>query len=382
MKAYVISPRKAVVEAAQSASIEIVQIGTKNQLLNCPDTARSLILSNPLDAVEVARSLVDDGVEYADDHCVCIGFGDDSSQVAALVNSALALSKGRWGSFVSLEKMRDKQCFRNILGPCSKYSGKHWLAQDADTIKQAFEECPNGIVIKPISGSGSRGVACVVDPNEINTLQTDYPVLVEERFCGKEYSVETISWNGIHTPLIVTEKTTGGSSGVVEIGQSQPANLTNVETTHLYDAAIEILTLVGYKYGFSHIEFILENGVPKVVEAHGRVGGDRIADLMQWSLGTNGFELLFEAYRQDAFATVSPSGNHAEILFPDLTQWSGSDQEWLDTVLNMDDVVEATILCPNEKRHEVTSSSDRHALVIIAGPTAQHTALTINNLGT
>ena len=381
MKVYALSPRAAVIDAALGAGVGIVPIGPASLLETLPGPHSGLTVSDPVDAVAVTRSLVADGVGQGDLNCVCLGLGDDSSQTAALVNSALQLANGRCASFISLEQMRDKFRLRKCLGENSPYSGRFWLVEDRAGIADILPSCPHGVVLKPLTGSGSLGVKKIRNDADLDAVQLDGSMLLEECFCGAEYSVESISWDGKHHPLVVTQKSTGEQGGLVETGQLQPARISGEESERLFQAAGEILSTVGYTYGFSHIEFILQDGIPKVVEAHGRVGGDRIADLMQWSIGTHGFELLFKAYRDDVVLPVGPTGTDAEIVFPNLQKWMHGDQKWLETVRDLDGVVEASILREQSARGVISASSHRHAQVIITGKTTSDIAAKIRRLG-
>lgn len=380
MKIYSISPRNAVIEAAKRAGITLIPIWG-------PDVPEGfahlhhLTLADPLDSLELARAMVADGVAYGAKDCLCLGLGDDSSQVAAIVNRCLELGNNQFASFPSLELMRDKYQLRKALGQTASYNGRYWLVSSLDEAKDVLTQCPNGAVIKPIDGSGSLGVTRVSSCEDLESISFQEPLLLEEFFSGAEYSVESLSWAGKTLPLIVTEKHIGGKSGLVEVGQRQPARLTLYETEALFRAAQEILQEVGYHYGISHIEFILQDGVPKLVEAHGRVGGDRIADLMEWSLGASGFELLFRCYRDQKLPTITPTGNQAEIIFPDLRSWSGSDQQWLDAINLLNGVVEAEILRTPQNRQDILSSSDRHAHVVLTGLHTEDLVKKIQKLG-
>lgn len=69
------------------------------------------------------------------------------------------------------------------------------------------------LIVKPIDRSGSRGVTRVVLENELSqaiyyALNESFckKTIIEEYIEGKEVSVETISWNGEHTVLTITDK--------------------------------------------------------------------------------------------------------------------------------------------------------------------------------
>ncbi|WP_165242832.1 hypothetical protein [Corynebacterium lizhenjunii] len=175
---------------------------------------------------------------------------------------------------------------------------------------------------------------------------------------------------------MVTQKTTGGATGLVETGQLQPARIGKQETMALFAAAEEVLAAVGYCFGLSHIEFILSATGPKLIEAHGRVGGDRIADMMRWSIGATAFEILFQTYvtgqgpqLADAPA-CHPSPQEAAIRFVDMTGWKGTDEQWRQRVAACPGVQEAVVLKPAGHRGLIGKSADRHAHVLVAGEDA------------
>lgn len=381
MKVYVLSPRAAVLDVGRQAGTIIIPVGTTDHLEGLSAACQGLAVSNPLDAVEICRALIARGVNQGDIKSVCVGLGDDSSQTAALVNAALGLAGGQYASIISLERMRDKLRLRECLGVTSPNNGRFWRIEDPASIPEILEVCPNGVVLKPITGSGSRGVVRIDNTSNLELVPFATPMLLEECFSGPEYSVESISWNNRHYPLIVTEKSIGGASGLVETGQLQPARLSDLAREALFSAASDILSTVEYQCGFSHLEFILQDGVPKIVEAHGRVGGDRIADLMKWSLGQNGFELLFSAYKNSHVDPVVQTGASAKVIFPDLTNWTQTDEHWLQSVREIEGVMEAEILRAKGERGCVLASSDRHAQVIITGRSIENIIYKIETLG-
>lgn len=369
MKVCVMTPRAEVLAGARRAGVEAVPVGAAADVERLPlDGGEAVVVGDPFDAVGVARALLAHGVRPGRDDVVCVGLGDDSSQVAAVVNDTLRLGGGRYPAFTALETMRDKHRLRQLLTPRSPLSGRFALASGVDELRSMLGGYPGGVVVKPVDGAGSRGVLRVPPGEEPDELALPAaPFLVEEFFEGPEFSVEMVTWDGVHHPLVVTEKTLGGTTGLVETGQRQPARLSPEETARLFAAAGEVLTVAGHRYGISHSEFILAAGQPKLVEAHGRVGGDGIADLMAYSLGASAFEILFGAYAADGPRVPEPTGAQAAVAFVDLRGWHDTDEAWLDAVGRVDGVVRADVLLDRARRGGIRASSDRHASVMIAG---------------
>ena len=372
---YVLQAREAVLEAAANTGCEVYAVlGSQESELTCPKE-RAIYVNDPNDAVEVARLLMPLVEQNSAERHMCIGLGDRSSQCAVLVNASLGLELGRLPTFNSLETMRNKPRMRQMLGAQSSLNGKYWEVQFPGTttadLTAFLTQSPGGIILKPTDGAGSRDVHVLNSRAEIAKLKIDAgEYLVEQRFVGPEFSVEGISWNGFYQPLVITAKATGGETGLVEIGQKQPASIGGEAEEKLFKAAEEVLAVVGYDYGLSHVEFILEAGEPRLVEAHGRVGGDHIADMMRWSVGGTAFEILFATYENQSLWSGSSGRdvlNDAAVRFMDLRGWIGDDNCWLQQLNALPGVVEAKILKPPEERGPINQSSDRHAYVLIAG---------------
>lgn len=244
---FVLSPRQAVVDAARSTGATAVVVADAKTLSSLTLEHDPIDVADPLDALEVTRALEPViARERLSEDALCVGLGDDSSQVAALVNSALGLAGGQCATFTSLEVMRDKRRLRQALPAGSPLNGLHWTvtvgADPARELATLFRESPHGIVVKPYAGSGSRDVHSIRSEQELQALRLEPgSYVVEQRFVGPEFSVESISWAGDHQPLVVTEKTTGGTSGLVETGHRQPAQITEETRDRLFDATRTIL---------------------------------------------------------------------------------------------------------------------------------------------
>lgn len=383
---YTLTPRQEVIDAAHNVGAKIVPVANAQFLSSLESfDGETVEVHDPLDALSVVRALEPFiSAKGEQGNALCVGLGDDTSQVAALVNSALGLAAGEFASFTSLETMRDKHRLREALPEGSPINGLHSmldLATGTDSrLQDFFRQTQHGVVLKPNSGSGSRNVRSVVSEAELRDLAVEPgQYLVEQRFVGPEFSVETISWAGQHRPLVVTEKVTGGITGLVETGHHQPARISEESRDRLFDAARTVLDSANYQFGLSHIEFILEDGQPRLIEAHGRVGGDHIADLMEWSVGATAFDILFSAYQHQRLPNEEPRGEKSAVLFPDLSECPHTDEQWLTCVHQHEDVKDAGVMKAAGDRGPITCSADRHAYVILSGQNISRTVQSLQS---
>lgn len=161
------------------------------------------------------------------------------------------------------------------------------------------------IIVKPIRESGSLGVFRVRDQADVDAVAERFrslddghwvtgdlssadsfaEFLMEEYLDGPEISVETLSFDGRHVVIAVTDKELGPN--FVEIGHSQPSRC-SAETLHEVSQLVaDFLDAVGLRNGPAHTEVKLTTRGPRIVESHNRIGGDRINELAEIAYGVD-----------------------------------------------------------------------------------------------
>ena len=101
-------------------------------------------------------------------------------------------------------------------------------------------------------------------------------VIVEEYLQGSEVSVEVMVIDGEVHILQVTDKLTTGAPHFVEMGHSQPSRLRNEDIKAIRDLAARAVKSVGIDNGPAHVEIMLTDKGPKMIELGARMGGDCI----------------------------------------------------------------------------------------------------------
>ncbi|MDU5341626.1 ATP-grasp domain-containing protein [Anaerococcus vaginalis] len=140
-------------------------------------------------------------------------------------------------------------------------------------------------ILKPADNSGSRGIVLLPDFNE-KTINIAYNysknnsrnkiVMVEEFMEGPEVSVETISVDGKCNIIQITDKITTGAPYFVEMGHSQPSQLSDSIKDKIKEITIAANKAIGIISGPSHTEIKITQNGPKIVEIGARLGGDNI----------------------------------------------------------------------------------------------------------
>src|SRR5690606_1904841 len=115
------------------------------------------------------------------------------------------------------------------------------------------------LLVKPVDRSGSMGVQKVGDEQALQAALATAKgksltgaAIVEEFVEGVEVSVESISWEGRHWVLVITDKETSGPPHFVEIGHHQPSQLPAAIQEEIHRQTLLGLDALKIRYGASH----------------------------------------------------------------------------------------------------------------------------------
>lgn len=187
----------------------------------------------------------------------------------------------------STDKYQMKQRFVEGGVPCAQ--GR--LISSADEAKGM--EFP--IIVKPRDNSGSRGVKLCRNEDELQdsvseALENSHltTVLVEEFIEGREFSIESLHYDGKSEIIQFTEKKTTEFPYNVELGHKQPANLTDDQRQQIGVIINKIAECMQFENCPSHTELKVNDRGIFVIETSPRLGGDYITStLTPLSTGVN-----------------------------------------------------------------------------------------------
>lgn len=289
--AVLLGPRDTVVTAARNLGLAMVIVDDPSQP-RPPATSWPVVetrwTQSCEELVERLRAMEQSG--ELSGPVSCFGFGEIGSTVSAVVNRRLG-----WPGNPpeALEAFKDKARLRSVVGDRAGAPVAHVTCHTRDELLPAIDRIGYPCVVKPVDGSGSSGVQYLADDVEaeayVKGLAFSTPHLVEEFLTGTEYSVEAVSGPDGHRILAVTEKTTTGAPHFVETGHTLPVPLRPQDEAAVTALVTATLDAVDYRYGPSHTEVMLTATGPRLIESHGRPGGDRISDMLDLALGEDVF---------------------------------------------------------------------------------------------
>ena len=296
-----------------------------------------------------------------------------ASDVAVLTVNYVAERMGLIGnpdnySEVTTNKYLMRECFakNNIPSPKFTFVGKDGLY---DISGFQFP-----LIVKPTDRSGSRGVEKVLDElylkGAIERAQNEAfskSAIIEEYVTGREISVESISFEGQHYVLQITDKVTTGAPYFVELEHHQPSTLSEEIQNRVKEVVLNALSALHVKYGASHSELkITESGDIRVIEIGARMGGDFIgSDLVKLSTGYDFLKAVINVAMGQFETPVITEHKCSGVYF--LCKGTECVKQYIDNYQNYPQIVQAEITSPELK--EIQCSGDRSGYFIYQGET-------------
>lgn len=266
-------------------------------------------------------------------------------------------------SEICTNKYLMRQCFLNAGVPSPRFS----LATGTETASFSGFRYP--IIVKPTDRSGSRGVEKVETPEHlaqaIARAQKDsfeHKAIVEEFVSGCEVSVESISYEGSHTILQITDKVTTGAPYFVELAHHQPSALPDDVQIHIRKIVLQALDALHIRFGASHAELkITETGDIRVIEVGARMGGDFIGShLVQLSTGYDFVKGVVEI-ALGAYTRPVPTEHHCSGVYF-LCQETSHLLPIIKNAVDCPHIVEARVT--DESLRPIECSGDRSGYLI------------------
>ena len=235
-------------------------------------------------------------------------------------------------------------------------------------------------ICKPTDSSGSRGVMLIKNGEELMESLAysagsgrSGTVIVEEYLKGHEVSVEVIVLRGMPHILQVTDKLTTGAPHFVEMGHSQPSRLPEADLERIRDLASRAVLAVGIENGPAHVEIMLTEQGPRMIELGARMGGDCITThLVPLSTGIDMVEASMRIALGEEPDIAPKKQRGSAIRFFDVPFGTIESIEGIEAARATPGVTEVTFTkAVGDTAGEIGSSTDRVGFVIAEAETAE-----------
>lgn len=269
-------------------------------------------------------------------------------------------------ALISTDKYLMKQKFQETGIPCSR-GGLTTIDEEKGIIYP--------VIIKPRDNSGSRGVKFC--ENRINLRRAiieaskythKSSVLMEEFIEGKEYSVESLHYNGKSHIIQFTEKKTTPFPYNVELGHIQPADLSELQKYKIHDIIDQIGKSFKFENCASHTELKINDRGIFIIETSPRLGGDYITSVLTpLSTGVNMEDELLNISLGEKININQKGNKSAGICFFSFPSGvvKNIDSEISD-VINWEHIVDFKLaIQEGDTVRQITSSLNRYGHFIV-----------------
>lgn len=252
-----------------------------------------------------------------------------------------------------------------------------------DSIGSAEINIGYPLISKPVDSAGGRGVKIVHKQEEMreallysSAAGRSGDVLVEEYMSGPEVSVEIIVSDGVPYVAQVTDKITSGEPNFYEIGHSQPSALKEETKEKIKALAKSAVLAVGINNSPAHVEIIVTEDGPKMVELGARLGSDCITSYLT-DTSVSGISMMESAIKlalgeKPEIGTIRESGTASAVRFIPAREGTICSIDGDDEARELPGVVKVTITGELGKQYSnATDDSARFGYVVCKGATTE-----------
>lgn len=240
---------------------------------------------------------------------------DLTAEIVSYVATQLNLHGIKYDDFL---KLKDKQTVRQLT------NGINGLEKVRTFLYTGEEPSNFPCIVKPITGASKCGVNYVDSADKFKDAilnvksVSQCEIMIEDYIDGDEISIETISFEGHHHLIQITDKENSGPPHFVELSHHQPSMLSASVKSKIGKVVPKLLDAVKLCNGASHIEMKVDDDNKLfLVEINPRGGGDEISNkLVQLSTGFDYVRAMIEvALGSFVMPIISDKGSCSGIYF-------------------------------------------------------------------
>lgn len=181
--------------------------------------------------------------------------------------------------------------------PCPEYQ----LCKSVDEAIVFFEKIRKKIIIKPLDSQSSRGVYTISNLEELRKMfpmsqecSSDGKYVLAERYVsGKEFTIDGMSYGGIHHSLAISEKKHFAYNRNIASKLKFTYSNADYDYEELRQMHDQLINQSGLLFALTHAEYKYEDGKYFLIEMAARGGGTNIAsDIVPYVSGIDTYKLL------------------------------------------------------------------------------------------
>lgn len=266
-----------------SYSVDIVHRG---------DLAATLATLLPFHPIAVVAG-TEPGVELAD------ALSEALHPITGAPTNGTALSRARRDKYLMVERIKEHGL-----------PGAHQiLVQDEDQLRNWHKEIGGTVILKPLRSAANDGVSWCHSPEDAvqafrrlngrdNILsQRNDGVVAQECLVGGEYTVNTVSRDGVHQVCDLWETHRISANGIPDLAiawRLLPA-IGEIQD-ELVAYAFDVLDALEIQHGAAHVEIKMTPDGPCLIEVGARLTGGKLAAGARLGTGQSQLDWMVDAY--------------------------------------------------------------------------------------
>lgn len=257
----------------------------------------------------------------------------------------------------------------------------YYLINNFDKLLELEFKLSYPCIMKPTDNAGSHGVVLIHDFSE---LISNYEfclknsrhgkVIVEEYLDGEEVSVEVMVVNGEVNILQITDKITTGEPHFVEMGHTQPSKKSASVQNQIKILAKKAIRSLGIDNGPCHVEIMVVDRGPVMIELGARMGGDNITThLVPLSTGIDMTKASIHVALGETPEITPKFHKGSAIRYIKAPKGRIVEISGIEKAKNISGVTQITLTkSVGDESTEITCSNDRIGFIIAQGKDADH----------
>lgn len=311
-----------------------------------------------------------------------VSFTEFGLYPAALIAKQLNI---RGNKIFPVEYTRDKFKMRRLLKKNQFNSIAYQRCKNLEDVSVFYQKIQTPFILKPTQGAGSQGVYYVDSPDLIipawnwATQHGHTELIAEEYLLGKEYSVESLSLDGQHQVIAITEKNTTGFPHFIELGHYSPACLETNQQQKVHKLILRFLDIIKHQNGPAHTEIKIYQDEIKIIESQTRIGGDQIWEITELTTGVDVISETICHLLELKSPVKNKKANAAAILFFAREFEEIIDVQEQDMIHILPEIVRINCtLKKKQKLGKLISSQSRQGYILGTGISANEAISIVN----
>ena len=188
-----------------------------------------------------------------------------------------------------------KDLWRETFGKKSILIALGFCSDDPAALHKHLQQMDFPVLVKPSDSSGARGITVVENPEQFGQAfkfaqkyTNNQRIIVEEYIQGTVIGIESYTINGVTYPIAIADKVLSDLPHRFALGVTLPTMLPEEIRSRIIDVNRKAIEALGIHTGPTHIDMVVVNGEPKVIDVGPRLaGGPLIFELIPRATGVD-----------------------------------------------------------------------------------------------